>query len=61
VILAFQGCLIGGHTYGVANDADLNVIRTNLGQDDIVQAQVILAVDSYCFGIHKIVPPIKIF
>ena len=55
VVLALQGSLVGGHTYGVANNADLNIIRTNLGQDDIVQAQVILAVDSFCFGIHKIV------
>ena len=53
VIFAFQSCLVGRHTSGVTDNTNLNVVRTNLGQGDLVQTQVILAVDSYCFCIHN--------
>ena len=52
VILTLDCGLVGRHTDRVGNDLDLNVIRADLRQLDLLQAEVHFAMDTDSFRFH---------
>ena len=57
VIRALNGGFIGAHADRVGNDLYPNVVVPDLGELDLFQTQIHLAVDAYRFGHHSCVPP----
>ena len=59
VLGAFNGGLVRAHADGVGNDLDLNVVRTDLRQLDLLEAQIHFPVDSDSFCLHVLHLPFK--
>ena len=54
-----NGRLIRAHADGIRNDLDLNVVRADLRQLDLLEAQIHLTVDSNSFCLHVLHLPFK--
>ena len=52
VVAALNGCLVRRHAQAVGHNTDTDAVGADIGQLKLVQPQVHLAMNSYCFGIH---------
>ena len=57
VLRALDGGLVGAHADAVRDDLDLHIVRANLGQVDLLQAQVHFPMNPYRFGLHIFILP----
>ena len=53
VVGTLNGSLVGGHADAVGNDMSQDLIVLDLGKLELFQSQVVHAIDTNCFRLHK--------